>query len=131
MQPLHQLFSRRNNTRRVDFRPDEPGNTESPASQLRRLRSYLSDDSIQPKQDLQGCDDAVEALIEYSYRKIFTGTSHAEYKDLQKNCPEHIDWQIAIHETESERFRNAKRVWKESFSNDLVTSYTQVIHTTE
>ena len=105
---LHQLFSRRNDPRRVDFRPDslEPS---TPASQLRRLRRYLSDDHSLDADELTGCDDAIAALEEYSYRKIFTGTSHAEYLDLRKNCPEHIDWQIAVHEHETDRFRSQKQ----------------------
>ena len=103
---LHTLFSRRK-AARLDFRPDERG-AGSPYSQLRRLRSYMAGDNL-TGDDLTGCDDAVEALVEYSYRKIFTGTSHAEYLDLKKNCPEHIEWIVAIHEMESDRFRNAKK----------------------
>ena len=103
---LHQLFSRRNATRKVDFRPDDHG-PESPFSQLRRLRSYLNDDTLKPKDDLTGCDDAVNALREYSYRKIFTGTTHEEYLDTD---PEVVEWLVAGHEVESEHFRNSKRV---------------------
>ena len=103
---LHQLFSRRNASRKVDFRPDDRG-PESPFLQLRRLRSYMSDDNM-TGDDLEGCDDAIKALREYTYRKIFTGTSHAEFLDIEKNDPMHIDWSIAAHETEADRFRSQK-----------------------
>lgn len=106
---LHMLFSRRNDPRRVDFRPDSLEPT-APASQLRRLRRYLDNDHALDGDDLTGCDDAIKALREYSYRKIFTGTSHAEFLDIDKHDPAHIDWQIAAHEHETERFRSQKRV---------------------
>lgn len=105
---LHQLFSRRNATRKVDFRPDDLA-VNSPAAQLRRLRRYLSDDHDFDGEDLKECDDAINALREYSYRKIFTAISHAEYLDIEKNDPGHIDWMVAAHEMETDRFRGSKR----------------------
>jgi len=101
-----QLFSRRNAEEKVDFRLNtEP---ESPSSQLRRLRRYLDQDTPIDAQDIMGCDDALAELREFSYRKIFTGTSHAEFLELDASDPQHIDWQIAIHELESQRFRGQK-----------------------
>ena len=102
-----QLFSRRNTERKVDFRLDPDAN--SPSSQLRRLRHFMDQANPIDAEDITDCADALDALREFSYRKIFTGTSHDEYLDLDENDPEHIDWTIAIHETESERFLKKKQ----------------------
>ena len=95
------IFSRRDTDRKVDFRPDlEPG---SPFDQARRLSTYLQvgEAHVFDDSDITDCPDALEALREYQYRKIFTGTSHADFLSLDKSDPEHIDWAIRIHEIES------------------------------
>lgn len=101
-----QILSRRTE-RKVDFRPD-PEDEKSPDAQLRRLASLLKASYIGPDNDLQ--DTALDQWREYLYRKIFTGTSHAEFLDVNKNDPAHIDWAIAVHEVEAENFRSQKRV---------------------
>lgn len=102
---LHQLFSRRNVPPhdKTDFRPDDPKGL-SPWAQLRRLSAIRASNNA-PAEDIVGCDDAMDAWREYSYRKIFTGTSHEEYIALPAN---HVDWAIAIHETESDYFKQSR-----------------------
>ncbi len=101
------LFSRRSHARnRVDFRPNT--DAKSPFAQLRRLEVYLSQ-GLPPADDITDCPDALDALREYTYRKVFTGTSHAEYVELDKSNPEAIDWLLAVHETEVAHFGSNKR----------------------
>jgi hypothetical protein len=88
----------------VDFRPD--ADAKSPHSQLRRLMSLLQD-RFSSGEDLE--DEALRHYQEYLYRKIFTGTSHDEYLQLLETDPAHIEWAIAVHETEAEHFRNQRR----------------------
>jgi len=100
------LFSRRGHARRkVDFRPD--ADPKSPFAQLRRLSVYLQE-SVPPQDDITDCPDALDALREYSYRKIFTGTSHEDFVRLDQTDPEAIDWLVAIHEAETSA-HNARR----------------------
>ena len=103
------LFSRRDTDRKVDFSP----NMErlSPSDQSRRLSAYLATDRphiINANENITDCPDALDALREYQYRKIFTGTSHAEFLALDEECPQHIDWQIRIHEIASEHAPNRR-----------------------
>ena len=99
-----QILSRRT-ARRVDFRPD--ADQDSPHAQLRRLASLLGDRFSGPE-DLD--DESLDHYREYIYRKIFTGTTHEQFVELDESDPTHIDWAIATHEVESENFRNSKRV---------------------
>ena len=70
-----QLFSRRPTPQKVDFRPDvDPA---SPFVQLRRLAAHLTQNEPKPD-DLSDCPDALNYLREYTYRKVFTGTTHEE-----------------------------------------------------
>ena len=99
------LYSRRATDQKVDFRPDM---TEgSPDDQARRLSSYMTRDEphVFSDDDITDCSDALEALREFSYRKLFTGTSHAEFLQLDEDCPEHIDWMLRIHEIETANFQ--------------------------
>lgn len=75
--------------------------------QVQRLRAYLSKD-IAPADDLSDCTDALNYLREYTYRKIFTGTSHWDFVQLDAKEPEVIDWLLAIHEVESSNFQQRK-----------------------
>lgn len=100
-----QLFSRRDTERKVDFRPDVDAN--SPFAQLRRLAVHLSNADASAN-DINDCTDALNYLREYTYRKIFTGTSHEEFIKLDKSDPKVIDWLIAVHETESAHFQSTK-----------------------
>lgn len=103
------LFSRRQSDQKVDFAPStELG---SPSDQARRLSAYLAQDKphiINADENITDCPDALDALREYSYRKLFTGTSHAEFLALDETDPEHIDWQLRIHEVVSETFNNKR-----------------------
>ena len=102
-----QLFSRRNTDRKVDFRPSP--DAESPRAQMRRLKVYLDQDpNMAPGDDIDDCPDALDYLREYMYRKIFTGTTHAEYLQLDADDPEAIDWLISVHEAESSAFQTRK-----------------------
>lgn len=103
------LFSRRNvePNEKTDFRPDAPDGT-SPFAQLRRLSAYLKTD-IAPAADITDCDEALSYLREYSYRKIFTGTSHSEYIALTESDPAAIDWLIAVHYADVANFQSRKQ----------------------
>ena len=102
------IFSRRPTDRKVDFSPSM--DELSPSDQARRLSAYLAADRphVITDKNITDCPDALDALREYSYRKIFTGTSHTEFLALDETDPEHIDWAIRIHEIESSNFQ-AKR----------------------
>jgi hypothetical protein len=100
-----QLFSRRDTESKVDFRPDV--DPDSPFAQLRRLAVHLSNTDASAS-DITDCNDALNYLREYTYRKIFTGTSHEDFVRLDKSSPEVIDWLIAVHETESAHFQSTK-----------------------
>lgn len=103
------LFSRRPTSQKVDFAPS----TEalSPSEQSRRLSVYLASDKphvIDANQDITDCPQALDALREYSYRKLFTGTSHADFVELDERDPQHVDWMLKIHEIVTETF-NSRR----------------------
>lgn len=102
---LRTLLSRRNvePDEKTDFRPDDPGGM-SPFAQLRRLAAYRAKD-ISTAENIADCPEALDALREYTYRKIFTGTSHDEFLALPAD---HVDWAIAVHETESTYFQNRR-----------------------
>ena len=100
-----QLFSRRNVIRKVDFRPNP--DPSSPWSQLRRLSSHLTQSDANAD-DIVDCTDALNYLREYTYRKIFTGTSHSDFVNLDQEQPEVIDWLIAVHEAETAHFQMRK-----------------------
>lgn len=94
---ISQLISRRPTEHKADFRPDVA--PESPSAQMRRLNAYLQME-IPPPEDIEDCSQALYYLREYTYRKIFTGTTHQEYKALDQSEPEAIDWLISVHEAE-------------------------------
>jgi hypothetical protein len=106
---IYTLLSRRNVApeAKTDFRPDDLGGS-SPFAQLRRLSSYRAAD-VAGVGDIEDCDEAIEYLREYTYRKIFTGTSHEEYLQTDKTAPHAIDWLIATHETESANFKRDRK----------------------
>lgn len=97
----YMLFSRRPDAA-VDFRPEkEPG---SPSYQVRRLSEYLEQEILGPD-DITNCPDALDALLEYTYRKIFTGVSHDEYVNTD---PKVVAWLCAVHEVESSHFQTQR-----------------------
>jgi len=99
-----QLFSRRNGAA-VDFRPDvDPA---SPFAQLRRLSTHM--DSAAQANDITDCPEALYYLREYTYRKIFTGTSHEDFLNIDSTDPKAIDWLIAVHEAESAHFQSRRK----------------------
>ena len=99
-----QLFSRLPDAA-VDFRPDVAEG--SPHVQLRRLNAYLKADNVLADA-IEDCPEALDYLREYTYRKIFTGTSHEDFIATDKTAPYAIDWLIAVHEAETAIFQ-AKR----------------------
>lgn len=96
------IFSRRDTDRKVDFSPSLE--SLSPSDQARRLSNYLSTDRphVFTDENITDCPDALDAMREYQYRKIFGGTSHTEYLALDESDPQHIDWMIRVHEIASE-----------------------------
>ena len=104
----HIIFSRRNvgPDEKTDFRPDDPVG-KSPFAQLRRLLSYLKTD-LSGADDITDCDEGLQYLREYQYRKIFGGTSHDDFVKLDSDDPQAIDWLLAVHHVESSNFQ-AKR----------------------
>jgi len=101
---MSQLFSRRTDAA-VDFRPDV--RPESASAQLRRLSQHLRTD-VPPADDIIDCPEALAALREYTYRKIFTQTSHEDFVRLDSTSPEVIDWLIAVHEVASDAHRQRR-----------------------
>lgn len=101
----YQLFSRRATEGKVDFRPD--ADPSSPFAQLRRLGAHLGASEAKPE-DIADCSDALDYLREYTYRKIFTGTSHEDFRRLDETDPQAIDWLIAVHETETANYQSRK-----------------------
>ena len=101
-----QLFSRRDTERKVDFRPDV--DVASPFAQLRRLAVHMSQADATAS-DITDCPDALNYLREYTYRKVFTGTSHQDFVSLDREDPEAIDWLIAVHEAETANFQSRKK----------------------
>jgi len=99
------LFSSRPVERKTDFRPDPTG--DAPFAQLRRLSHYL-DTNISPKDDIADCTDAISYLRELTYRKIFTGTTHEQYLELDEKEPEAIDWLIAVHSVDAQHHQNRR-----------------------
>ena len=100
-----QLFSRRTEAA-VDFRPS--ADPKSPFAQLRRLETHLQA-TIPPKDDLADCPDALNYLREYTYRKVFTGTTHEQFVALDQSDPAAIDWLLAVHQIESSNFRSNRK----------------------
>lgn len=104
------LFSRRATDQKVDFAPSmEP---LSPSDQARRLSVYLASDKphiIDADHDITDCPEALDGLREYSYRKLFGGTSHDDFLALDKSDPQHIDWMLRIHEIVTETFSNKRK----------------------
>ena len=102
----HQILSRCDTERKVDFRPDaEPS---SPFAQLRRLSSLLSDHYLGPD-DVTDCDEALTFFRELLYRKIFTGTSHEEFLATDTAFPEAIDWLIAVHAVDAAAYQSKRK----------------------
>jgi hypothetical protein len=58
--------------------------------------------------DITDCPDALNYLREYTYRKVFTGTTHDDFVTLDAESPEVIDWLVAVHEVEAANFQNRK-----------------------
>lgn len=100
-----QLFSRRVGAA-VDFRPDV--DPSSPFAQLRRLSAHLNAADAKPE-DIEDCPQALNYLREYTYRKIFTGTSHEDFLRVDSTDPGAVDWLIAVHETESAHFLSRRK----------------------
>ena len=99
------LFSRRSNAT-VDFRPDDPrGN--SPFAQLLRLSAYLKGAAI-GDEPITDCAEALSYFRELCYRKIFTGTTHEQYVELDESDPGAIDWLVAVHGVDAEAFQSRK-----------------------
>lgn len=108
MQKISNIFSRRPNAP-VDFKPDTA--PSSPSAQARRLSALLASDQphlIDTDEAITDCPDALDAMREYQYRKIFTGTSHEEFLALDETDPQHIDWAIRVHEISSETFSKSR-----------------------
>lgn len=101
-----QIFSRRPAAEKVDFRPDT--DARSPFAQVCRLEVYLDHRDI-GADDITDCPDALNAFREYTYRKIFTNTTHAEFVTLDRTEPKVIDWLIAVHEVASAHFQPRRK----------------------
>lgn len=101
-----QLFSRRPSENGIDFRPANPAG-DSPYAQLRRLSAYLKTDLAEAN-DITDCTEALSYLRELTYRKIFTGTTHEQFVQLDTNEPEAIDWLIAVHSVDQANHANRR-----------------------
>ena len=81
---------------------------KSPFAQLRRLSFYLTQENTK-SDDLDDCPDALEAWREYTYRKIFTGTTHEQFIETDKHNPDAIDWLIAVASVDSSVYAARKK----------------------
>jgi len=96
------IFSRRVKAA-VDFSPDmEPC---SPFAQMRRLEVHLRSNVATPE-TITDCPTALDYLREYTYRKVFTGTSHEDFVRTDTESPDTVDWLLAIHELETGVHKN-------------------------
>ena len=111
---LIQLWSRRKTERKIDFRPD--ADPESPYAQLRRLQRALELE-VPPKGDLEDVPDALDALREFTYRKVFSGSTHDDFVALDTTDPQRIDWLLAVAATYDEHFKGSKESDKSNVSN--------------
>ena len=101
----YQILSRRSG-RKVSFAPDKtPG---SPDTELRRLSALRRDNYIGPE-ELDDCETAVKYLREFAYRKIFTGCSHEQFLETDKNDPDAVDWLIAVAAVDTAAYQYDKR----------------------
>ena len=105
MQLYSALFSRRSEAT-VDFRPADPAG-DSPFAQLLRLSAYLKGATI-GNDSIANCGPALDYLREYTYRKVFTGTTHEQFVALDESDPAAIDWLIAVHGAETDAFQSRK-----------------------
>ena len=103
-----QILSRRNvgPKEKTDFRPDNPDGN-SPFAQLRRL-SHVLDQNSAPAEDFNDMDDALNAWREYTYRKVFSGTTHDEFMKLDQDDPQRLDWLLAVAAIDAEHFKSSK-----------------------
>ena len=101
----YQILSRRAG-HRVDFSPDQADG--SPDHQLRRISAFLRESYIGPD-EISDCDTALKYLREYTYRKIFTGTTHEQFLFTNEADPTAVDWLIAIAATDAAAYQYNKR----------------------
>src|ERR1035437_2335191 len=102
-----QLLSRRNSEAKTDFRPADPQG-DSPFAQLRRLLPALVQDAVSAG-DYTDFDQALDAYREYLYRKVFSGTTHEQFVELDASDPRRIDWLLAVASVDADHFRNSKK----------------------
>jgi hypothetical protein len=105
MQLHSALFSRRSQAT-VDFRPADPAG-DSPFAQLLRLSAYLKGGAIS-SDSITDCGPALDYLREYTYRKVFTNTTHEQFVALDQSDPAAIDWLLAVHGAETDAFQSRK-----------------------
>ena len=101
----YQILSRRAG-QKVDFSPDQASG--SPDAQLRRLSALLRESYIGPN-EITDCDTALQYLREYTYRKVFTGTTHEQFLVTDETDPKAVDWLIAIAATDAAAYQYNKR----------------------
>lgn len=102
-----QILSRRNSKSKVDFKPDDPSG-DSPFAQLRRLQRVLTAGVI-PEDDFQNMDEAIDSWREFTYRKVFSGTTHEEFVALDSTEPERIDWLLAVASVDNEVWQSKRK----------------------
>jgi hypothetical protein len=100
------LFSRRSDAS-VDFRPDDPAGN-SPHAQLLRLSAYLKGKLIGDA-PITDCGPALDYLREYTYRKVFTGTTHEQFVEIDESDSAAVDWLLAVHHIEAEAHKARNR----------------------
>ena|ERR1022692_1061297 len=103
---LYDILSRRPVVDKVDFSPDPtPG---APARQLHKLVALLSASNLGPD-DIEDCAEGLTFLREFSYRKIFTGTTHEQFLETDRTDPKAIDWLIAVAGVDNEHYQSSRR----------------------
>lgn len=103
---LYQILSRRQADDKVDFAPDLT--PASPHKQLLKLAALLAHTEL-GADDIIDCDEAIQYMREFSYRKIFSGTTHEQFLETDRSDPKAIDWLIAVSCVDTEHYKNNKR----------------------
>ena len=88
--------------------PDNPSG-DSPFAEIRRFQRVLTTSSELGPDNLKGMDSALDAWREFTYRKVFSGTTHEEFVALDSTDPERIDWLLAVASVDNEVWQSKRK----------------------
>jgi hypothetical protein len=97
-----QLFSRRKTADKVDFRPIEPTNVNTPYAQIQKLISLLEAKTA-PVDDLD-LEPVLSMYRQFKFRKVF-GATRQEFLDTPTD---EVDYLIALDEVDRAAYRGGR-----------------------